>query len=229
MKQNLSGWVNPFVFKEKQRANLLSTLPSRSAKDKEVAHHFIDAAQREVEVWLSMDVQLLTTAPSEQKEKLERLNKAAQDLSAALDAIPSDVGAWLRAQIYTTLYCDPYKRNHLDLGWKLNQMGNGDPCADDFLEELLAVVEESSSRAAENVAVKTGVDNKNEISLTANLARYYQTIFQKKPSASNGSNFRNFMKELGDVTGYEFGAATVKDAINMVDEVSKSFAIPAEK
>ena len=229
MKQNLTAWGVPFVFTGKQRSYLLSALPGRSKENKEAAGYFIDAAQRTIEDWLSLDVKVLTTAPSEHKEKLERIEKATKELRAALDDIPNDTGAMLRAQVYTTLYCSPYKRNHVRLSRKLTQMGSIDPCADNFLEELLAVVSESAIRTADNFDVKTGVNNVNMISLTAKLARSYESHFQKKPSAANKSNFRQFMNELGTATYRSFGAATVKAAIKMVEKDRKHFTTPTKE
>ena len=84
MKKNLTAWVQPFAFKDSQRDELLWALPGRTAKDKDASIRFIEATRREVEIWLSVDIQLLTTAPSEHKDKLDRLKKAATELHAAL-------------------------------------------------------------------------------------------------------------------------------------------------
>jgi len=233
LKQHLSAGVKPFAFTDDQRRNLLLELPRRSAKNREAANRFVEAARHEVEGWLSLDIQLLTTTPKNHKEKLERLTNAASEIRAALDDIPSDTGGYLHAEIITTLHCDPYKRKHLRIGWKLKQLGIHDPCEDNFLEELLGVLEESASRMANTYEVRPGVDNGQMISLAAKLADFYSDCFQKMPSASNGSNFRKFMAELSTILGDSdwmltdcFGAQTVQDAIERVEAARKRYAAP---
>jgi hypothetical protein len=105
-----------------------------------------------------------------------------------------------------------------------------DPCDNDFLKELLGVVQESASHMASKQKVRTKVKPENQllIGLTAKLSDHYRECFQKKPSVSNGGNFRNFMNELSTILSYEFGAETVKAAIKLVKNVRKDLA-PAPK
>lgn len=174
-------------------------------------------------MWLSLDTQLLTTSPKEHKIKLEKLKELATGLRKALDEMPADTGATLHAIIYTRLYCEPYSRNHARLAHNLKSLGMPDPLRDDLLEDLLGLIEESSGSMVDGLNVRTGSDNSQTASLAAKLARSYEEYFNKKPSASNGSNFRNFMNELSTITGYEFGAATIDTALKMVESVRQRY------
>lgn len=225
MKSNLTTWLQPYSFKDQQRKELMQVLPRRTAKDKEATSRFIEAARKEVEIWLSVNIVLFTTAPSEHREKLEHLKKAATELLAALDAIPSDTGARLRAIVYTRLYCDPYKNKHIDLANNLKNLGMPDPLRGDFLNEVLGLLVESSTHMVDNLDVRPGVNNDQMISLTAKISDHYMQCFQKEPTAGNGSNFRKFMSELSVILGYDFGAQTVKDALKIREEVRKLNAV----
>ena len=230
MKRSLGGVKPSFAFKKEQRSELLRVLPKRSKKDQEAANRFIDAARGEVEIFL-FDVTQFITYQKQHREKLKQLAEAARKLRAALDDIPADTGASLHAEVFSTLWCDPFKHRHLHTGLKLKKLGVTDPCDGDFLEGLLDVVEESASRAASKQKVRTKAkpENRLMIGLTAKLIRHYCECFQKKPKAGNGSNFRNFMSELSTILPHDFGAETVKDAKELVEKVRKEFATSSEK
>jgi hypothetical protein len=230
LKYHLGGAFQEYAFKDAERAELLRVLPERSARDRAAAQLFVEAARIEVRHFL-FDVPLYSTSEKQHKEKLESLAKAARALHAALDAIPADTGASLHAEIFTTLWCDPYKFHHMRIGKQLTKLGLTSFCNDDFLEGLLDVLEQAATRLAgtHKVRTKAKPENKIMLGLTAKLVRHYRTFFQKEPTAGNGSNFRKFMGELSRITGYEFGAETVKEAIELVEKVSKDFAPISEK
>lgn len=220
MKRHLGGWVPSFAFKDVDRDELLRVLPKRSAKDKDAAQQFVKVARSEVEHFL-FAVPLYSTSEKQHKEKLESLAKAARVLREALDDIPTDTGASLHAEIFTTLWCDPYKFHHMRIGKQLSKLGLTSPCNDDFLEGLLDVLAQSATRLADTHTVRTKAkpENKQMIGMTAKLVRHYRDFFQKEPSASNGGNFRNFMNHLSKITGYDFGAETIKAAIEQEKKV----------
>lgn len=228
MKRHLSAWIQPFSFSDSQRSELLRVLPRRSTKDREAANCFVDGTQREVEIWLSLDIKVLNTSPSQHKEKLERLQNASAELLAAISDIPADTGAILHAIVITRLLCDPYKREHYRIANKLKQLGLYDPLDNDFFEELICLVEKSAIQMISNLKVRSGVHNGLMIGLTAKLADRYSECFQKEPTSGNGSNFRKFMSELSCILGESdwqltesFGAQTVRDALERRSEIRK--------
>lgn len=230
MKDHLSASIKPFYFTEDQRSELLRLLPSRTVKDKESASCFVEAVQRQVESWLSLDFKLFVTSPRDGKEKLERIEKAAKELHAAMDDIPPDIGAVLGADMITRLYCDPYAQEHPEITAKLKSFGHPNLLREDLLDELVRVLGESAACIASNLNVKSGPNNGRMIGLVAKLADSYGKCFQKEPASGNGSNFRKFLAELSGILGkYDWcltdclGKETVSTALVIREKVRKDW------
>lgn len=224
-----------FQFTEEQRAELLKCWQRRA--EREQAAEFLDEAELCISSWLP-ELQRRPTPVKKKIECAERLQKAAQEMVAALGGMPPDVAALLNVMWLRQKYGDDYFRQHSEacLKDRENQVAGlykvlahsiaGKPrphivseldkLPPDFLKSIPAIVgmlkplEVAAMDMTEGIrAEKNWNPKEHEKRLALSLALGYARVYGKPPSAANGSNFRKFAAQLSKILGLHIGADIV--------------------
>lgn len=214
MKKNTGGWVVPFKFTNEQRKMLIISgwkTPANHAK----AEYFINATQITISQWLAVNNEGHSIA-EDRRQSASQIQKAAQELSRALNDSPADVNETIAAELDERLVLTRDYPEHIDADRYLRRAtGNEFPGLyqmADILECWLCLLSESA-RAVADIKDAPGQNKGREKWLINNLAGNYETYFNKPPSSENNSCFRNFCSALSEIIKHELGKKIIEEVL----------------
>lgn len=179
----------PFQFTKVQRNDLLQSW--KREKDRSKATVLLDALEPRIEIWHQMEPKDDRIGGREIKSAAKKFLRHIEQLREFMD------------------------NNRLILSrvhdFKPDLHG-GPKCFPRFWQDLQEI-ENATNKAVANIQLTTGPNNSHEAFLVGMVAGLWVRVFDKNPSGSANSNFRQFLENLSMVLDCNIGPGAVEDGL----------------